>query len=704
MRESPSEPMSARWLAVVAVALAIGALAAVAGLAGRQADGPLERLSVDARMAAAGQAAPRDDVVIVAVDNDTLRRIGERPPFSRSYYAELVRRLDEAGAAVVALDVAFPGITFPDDDQALVRALRSTTRAVVSVSQVDARGGAEPLAGIVAFEDTNVVPGYTDFPTDPGAAVRQFTAPVGALDSFAAAVARAYTGGPRIVPPDNALIVYPGPDGTVPRLSMADVLDGRVGRSALRDKVVVVGPTAPVLKDLHRVPVHGTMSGPEIQVAAIATALERFPLRTVGVGTSQRTIIVLAFLVPLLLVAAIAVRNRRHRHPGDQSGPEPPGPTAALAAGTLVAVGWTVVAYMAFGAGQVVEFTAGLVAVVSATALAAIASVITRRRLQDRVRGQLADEHSDEQLIDRVLEADPDELLGSAAVFDGYRLTGRIRVGGMGRVYCAVQEDLDREVALKLISRQFSDDPRYRERFLAEARHAARVEHPHVVPVFAVGEHRGLLYIAMQRIRGQDLEQALHVAGRLQPAFAARLVYRVAGALDAAARCGVVHRDVKPGNILLPGDDVEHPYLTDFGIARAAGSRAAPGERWAGTKEYVSPEQVAGEEVDARSDIYSLGAVLFRCLTGSVPFPFDNEAEMLRAHSESPRPGPSERSPGLPPEIDAVVQRAMAIDPSARYETATAFARDAVGILQAEVDEPAVPARQPAAGERTETM
>lgn len=704
MKANVSEPVRARWIAVIAAAVAIGALAALAGLAARQADGPLERLSVDARMAVAGNAAPRDDVVIVAVDNETLRRIGERPPFSRTYYADLVRRLNDAGAAVVALDVAFPGITFPDDDQALVRALRTTRRAVVSVSQVDRRGGTEPLAGIVAFEDTSVVPGYTDFPTDPGAAVRQFTGPIGTLDSFATAVARAYTGGPRIVPPDDAFIVYPGPAGTVPRVSMADVLDGRVRPSAVRGKVVVVGPTAPVLKDLHRIPVHGTMSGAEIQVAAIGTALQQFPLRTASVGASQRTIVVLAFLIPLLLLAALGVRSRSRRPSDRQPGLEPPNVLAVVAAGMLVAAGWTVAAQVAFGAGHVVEFVAGLVAVASATSLTAIASAIARRLLQDRVRGQLADEQSDEQLIDRVLEADPDHLLGSATVFDGYRLTGRIRVGGMGRVYRAVQQDLDREVALKLISRQYSDDPRYRERFLAEARHAARVEHPHVVPVFAVGEYRGLLYIAMQWIRGQDLEQALHVAGRLQPAFAARLVYRVAGALDAAARSGVVHRDVKPGNILLPDDDVEHPYLTDFGIARAAGSRAAPGERWAGTKEYVSPEQVAGEEVDARSDIYSLGAVLFRCLTGSVPFPSDDEAAMLQAHSEAPRPRPSEWSPGLPTEIDAVVQRAMAIDPAARYETATEFAREALGILQLEVEEPAEPAWQPTGGERTETM
>ncbi|MGK2937093.1 MAG: CHASE2 domain-containing serine/threonine-protein kinase [Solirubrobacteraceae bacterium] len=693
--------MTRRWGSLVLGALLVGVVATLAGFVARSADGPLERLAIDARIDVGGTAAPRDDLVIVAVDNETLRHVGERPPFSRTHYADVVRRLDRAGASVIALDVAFPGITFPDEDEALVAALRAADRAVVSVSEVDRRGGVEPLAGIVPFRVTGVAPGYTGLPTDPGATVRRFSAPIGPLDSFATAVAGAWVGGPRIVPPDDAFIVYPGAAGTVPMISMADVLDGRVPPARLRGRIVVVGPTAPVLGDLHRVPVHGTMSGPEIQAAAIDTALDGFPLRSVSETTTAAVIVVLGFLLPLLLLGAAGWQQRR-RADIPSLGPVPPPVRAVIAAGGLLALAWTVVAQLAFGAGHVVELVPGLVTALTATALAAGGTGIVRRRYQDRVRDRLAEEVPDEAFVDRVLAADPDELLGSAAVFDGYRLTGKLKVGGMGRVYRAVQEDLDREVALKLIHRQYSDDPRHRERFLAEARHAARVEHPNVVPIFAVGEHRGLLYIAMQWIRGQDLEETLHTADRLQPAFAARLTSRVAGALDAAARSGLVHRDVKPANIILPDEDVEHPYLTDFGIARASG--AASGEQWAGTKEYASPEQIEGAALDGRSDVYSLAAVLFRCLTGAVPYSGGDHEEMLRAHREAPQPRVTALSSELPTEIDAVIGRALAIDPEERYPTATEFARAALAVLGDEVAEPARKRPRFSEAEQTERL
>lgn len=643
--------------------------------------------------------------MVVAVDNATLRQIGERPPFARQHYADVVNRLREADVSVIALDVAFPGITTPDDDEELVEALGRAGRAVVSVTQVDRDGGTEPLAGIAQFAEVGVTPGATALPTDPAATIRTFPVSPGPVESFATAVARVHRGGPRIVPPSGALIVYPGPAGSVPTVSVADVLDRRVGARELSGKIVVIGPTAPLLNDLHRVPVHGTMSGAEIQAAATGTALDGFPLRTVSSATSRRIVVALGCVLPLLVLSGMleSGRRRRVRDP-DAAGLEPPLPAAVLGVGGLVAGAWLVVAQIAYANGRVLEVTSGLVAICAATATTAALAAVLRRRAEDRLRDRLTDAEADDAFIDRVLAADPDDLLGSTAVFDGYRLVSRVKEGGMGRVYRAVQQDLDREVALKLIHRQHAHDPRYRERFLSEARLAASVEHPNVVPIFAVGEHHGLLYIAMQWVRGQDLEDALRAAGRLQPAFAGRLIVRVAGALDAAASRGVVHGDVKPANVILPTEDVEHPYLTDFGIARPVGSRGPGGERWVGTKEYVSPEQVSGGEVDSRADTYSLAAVLFRCLTGEVPFRADNPAAVLRMHREASRPRATDRSPDLPAGIDAVLQRAMAIDPDDRYTSASAFAADAMALLgdAAEVHASAVP--EFVANEQTDTL
>ncbi len=241
-------------------------------------------------------------------------------------------------------------------------------------------------------------------------------------------------------------------------------------------------------------------------------------------------------------------------------------------------------------------------------------------------------------------------ILGSTLA--GYRLDALIARGGMGVVYRATHLALDRPVALKVIARQFADDEGFRDRFLRESRLAASLDHPAVVPVFDAREEDGELIVAMRLVEGGDLKERIETGGPLPPAEAVGLLSQIGAALDAAHAAGIVHRDVKPHNILLEG---ERAYLTDFGLAKALGdSGVLSGTSVVGTVEYMSPEQWRGEQVGPAADVYSLGCVLYESLTGVAPY--------------ARRGG--EREPRLPKGLDAVIERAVAKDPAARYATA----------------------------------
>jgi serine/threonine-protein kinase len=271
--------------------------------------------------------------------------------------------------------------------------------------------------------------------------------------------------------------------------------------------------------------------------------------------------------------------------------------------------------------------------------------------------------------------------LAPGDVFGDFRIESVAGRGGMGVVYRAVQLDLGRPVALKLIASDRAADPAFRERFQRESRLAALIDHPNVVPVHGAGEEDGQLYLVMRYVPGTDLHRLLKHEGPLEPERAANIVAQVASALDAAHAAGLVHRDVKPANVLIAGD---HAYLGDFGLTRMLSSEEQLTEtgQWLGTTDFSSPEQLQGERVDARADIYSLGCVLHAALLGGPPFPRSTIPATLLAHLNDPPPRPSER--GAPQGFDRVMARALAKHPADRYPSAGDLGRAALAAARGE--------------------
>ena len=246
--------------------------------------------------------------------------------------------------------------------------------------------------------------------------------------------------------------------------------------------------------------------------------------------------------------------------------------------------------------------------------------------------------------------------------FAGYRVEAVVGRGGMAVVYRATDLSLERPVALKLIAPELAGDESFRERFLREPRLAASLDHPNVIPIYEAGEHEGQLYLAMRFVEGSDLRSVLGREKTLSPERALAVLAQVAGALDAAHRRALVHRDVKPGNVLL--DEGGHVYLTDFGITKQLGGDSTDTGRMVGTLDYLAPEQIRGEPVDGRTDCYALGCVLYECLAGVPPFRRATEAETLWAHVQDEPPSLRGH-----PALDPVLRRALAKDREQRYKS-----------------------------------
>jgi len=317
-------------------------------------------------------------------------------------------------------------------------------------------------------------------------------------------------------------------------------------------------------------------------------------------------------------------------------------------------------------------------------------------------------------------DATADSHFQAGSLIASYLILEEIGRGGMAVVYRARDVRLDRWVALKILGRHIAGQPTFRQRFIQESRAAAAVDHPNIIPIFDAGEADGVLYIAMRYVAARDVHSLIKQAGPLPAARAISIITQVASALDAAHARGLVHRDVKPANMLLDsaaGDDTaDHIYLSDFGISKQAptdvhntgdhailagpgpGQQAGPASRltltgeWLGTMHYAAPEQVQGRPVDGRADVYSLACAAFEMLAGEPPF----AAERARASEPGPVPSLASRRPDLPPAIDQVMVRALATAPADRYGTCRALAAalaEACGLA------PGVPPDGPVAAE-----
>src|SRR3954454_4087894 len=276
--------------------------------------------------------------------------------------------------------------------------------------------------------------------------------------------------------------------------------------------------------------------------------------------------------------------------------------------------------------------------------------------------------------------------LEPGTVFAGHRIEGVAGRGGMGVVYRATHIALDHVVALKVISPELASDERFRERFVRESRAAVSIRHPNVVTVRHAGEEDGLLFVTMDLIDGVDLGLLLRREGALEPARAVAIVAQVAAALDAAHERGLLHRDVKPGNVLLEERaGGEHAYLTDFGLTKriASNTGVTATGAFVGTIDYVAPEQIKGGTLDARTDVYALGCVLFETVTGDPPFADRHEqVAKLYAHLQDVPPPVSEAGPpGTPIALDAVVARALEKEPDERFASAGALADAATAVV-----------------------
>jgi Protein kinase domain len=276
---------------------------------------------------------------------------------------------------------------------------------------------------------------------------------------------------------------------------------------------------------------------------------------------------------------------------------------------------------------------------------------------------------------------------GPGARVGGYLLQEQVGHGGMAVVFRALDERLGRSVALKILAPALAADEAFRQRFIRESRTAASVDDPHIIPVFEAGEAGGVLFIAMRYVQGGDVRSLLFREGALPQPRVASIVSPIGSALDAAHGAGLIHRDVKPANILL---DVrqgrpDHVYLSDFGLSKEAlGSVGLTGTGlFLGTVDYAAPEQIDGRQVDGRTDQYALGCAAFEMLCGQPPFRRDQGLAVLHAHLSQPPPSPTSRRPELPSAVDSVFARVLAKSPEDRYRTCGEFGdalRDALGL------------------------
>jgi CHASE2 domain-containing sensor protein len=653
--------------------VAAGLFASVAGILIHAGGllGPLERMSVDARFSLRGEQRAPSDVVVVGIDNDSLGQL-PRYPFSRRFHARVLENLHRAGARLIAYDIAFDRPTTEGADEALYEGARKAAPVVFATSLISPSGATQVLGGDANLAAIGDRAAAADLVPDSDGVLRHLLDRVNGLSSVAVAVGERLKVLPRNATlPRGSWIDFPGPPGTDTQLSFVNVLNDHFDPATVRGKVVVVGATAPVLQDVHATAVGSPMAGPEVQADAISTVLAGFPLRSPSGPLTVALIVLMAFLVPLA---------------GLRLG------TLGTGLAVLSACGvWSLATQLAFDSGTVLDYSDPLVALLIGGGATMMLGIWADGRERQRLRELFAADAGG--IVEQILNETGHSPLAPTAIIAGYKLEQVLGRGGMGIVYCATQLTLGRPVAIKLIAAEYSEDATFRERFALESRAAASIEHANVIPVYEAGEDNGLLFIAMRRVEGCDLAQLLARSGPLRPERAARMVAQIGGALDAAHSRGLVHRDVKPANVLVTLEEPEHVYLTDFGVAKQLGTpgRATKIGQWVGTLDYLAPEQIRGEEVSPAADVYALTALLYHCLIGETPFPRESEAAIMWAHVSAPPPEAAGKRGDLPAALDAVIARGMAKQPEDRFPSATALASACAEALGMAAVEPQTP-------------
>ncbi len=647
------------------VLLAAGLLAVGAGL-GTHATGALDWLqerTVDARFSLRGSESPPKNLVLVGIDN---KSIGTLPnyPWSRQLDARVLENLRRASPRLVVYDVAFDRPTTEAADWALFEAGRRASPVVFATSLISPAGETEVLGGDANLTSIHDRAGAAELMPDADGVIRHLGASVSGLPTIANAVAISLGHDPlNNHDLHGGWIDFRSPPGTMPAMSFADVLHDHFNRAEVRGKIVVIGATARSLQDLHTTSVGGPMSGPEVQANAIASVLRGFPLRSANWTVTLVLILVLAAIVPL---AGLRL-----------------GTLGSTITGLVVLCCWSFATQLAFNAGVVLDYSDPLAGLVVGTTGAVLIAMWADTRERKHLREAFAADAED--LVDHVLNRPDDRPIEPTAIIAGYQLESVLGRGGMGVVYKATQLDLDRAVAIKLIAAEWARDSDFRQRFATESRIAASIEHPNVIPVYEAGDDDGLLYIAMRLVDGLDLAQLVESTGPLGAEQALSVISQVGGALDAAHALGLVHRDVKPANVMLTIEEPPHVYLTDFGLAKRVAdlSRVTRVGSWVGTLDYLAPEVIRGETVTVSADIYALTAVLYYCLAGEAPFRRSSEAATLWAHVSEPAPSVAGAFRGLSAELDGVIARGMAKDPSLRFASAGGLAEalaEALGV------------------------
>ena len=685
--------------AIALVALAVGVVVDETGTFGS-----IEDESVDARMSLRGKPQATDRVAVVELDEASTARLGQ-PPVKRDVTARVVRTIKRDGATAIALDFLYVEPTGPAnsefvsrEDEALFDALdaaRPVVLADTAVSDLRPFEWVAPLAEVgAAVGDVGWgPPGGDEFRRVPRELDGLETLPVVAVEAGRGAA----VGGDGF---DDGEAVIDYPSG-IPVYSYLDVLDGRVPRGAFRDRIVFVGDGTDASNDRHPTPVDDDfVAGVEINAAAADTLLRDVPVRDAP-----------GWLAILFIGLCAAV-----------------GPAAGLRRSTGLVVGLAflgallalVVAQLAFAAGLVLPLVAALVALVVGAALAFgllhLLALRDRRRLRTAVERFLPREAADRALesagwstttrrgrlgLRRARaetegggDSSAEPTLPTGSVVGGYEIASVLGRGGMGVVYEATQTTLERRVALKVLAPHLTTNDELRRRFRREALLQATVDHPNVVDVLDAGEDPTGLYIAMRLVRGPNLRRLI-ASGGLDDERTVKLLTPIAAALDAAHERELVHRDVKPSNILVDRDD--HPYLADFGlVTMAEASKITRSGVFMGSVDYVSPEQILGEEIGPAADVYAFAAVLFECLCGHPPFLAATAPAVVYAHLERSPPKVTATRPELPDGLDGLLAAGLAKKARSRPASASALiAAVALVFEQSRPDGPGKPEVRP---------